>query len=473
MAVRGDVTINWDLRIIIVDAPSAEISIQDLHDTVRAAEDDLKNMDNPPLISTAGKEALGSGVQVGITATLQNAKLAFEQRVVMLESGTITTPDTNGMTLIDSSATFITNGVEAGDMVMNHTDGSHATIASVDSETQLTLLTALDGGTDNQFDSADSYEILDWVQCNVSGGNLVAVDTEGNEIDPIFPTFGTQVVRTSSSSATLTEQTLNEQTRFLVESQRVSHSAFGEAFYWDPINGSDDNEGTIPSKPKLTFDAVYALTQAGRHDVIYIEASGASTVNITERITLDKAYTFLRGPGRHLRFKPTDTGGPTITVAAEGVELDGFEIETAATGSNPGVRVTTAGEFVRINGCFIKFCTGNGIEIDNGAHHIISDTIIHDCGGDGLNLMDGDECIITRMDIRDNTGDGIRLEASGPAMALNNILADSTITGNGGTDIVVDTNVTKTRVAFSVIFASMTDNGLGTFDGTAGIGGPT
>lgn len=44
-----------------------------------------------------------------------------------------------------------------------------------------------------------------FVQCNVSGGNLVAVDDIGNDITPIYTTAYTQVVRTSSSSATLQE----------------------------------------------------------------------------------------------------------------------------------------------------------------------------------------------------------------------------------------------------------------------------
>jgi len=51
MPIRGDITVNWDLspRVIIVAAPSAELVIQDLHDTMRSLEDDLinnKSMEN-------------------------------------------------------------------------------------------------------------------------------------------------------------------------------------------------------------------------------------------------------------------------------------------------------------------------------------------------------------------------------------------------------------------------------------------
>lgn len=126
MAVRNDLTVDFSLspRIITVASPSAVVTIQDLHDTLRSIEDEPTNMAYDILISSAGKEALGGGVQVGITATLQNAKLAFAAR------------------------------------------------------------------------PGPSY-----VQCTVTGGNLVAVDANGDGIDPIEPTAFTQIVLTNAVSA--------------------------------------------------------------------------------------------------------------------------------------------------------------------------------------------------------------------------------------------------------------------------------
>jgi len=63
-----------------VDAPSTEITIQDLYDTCKWLEATQGGMDDPVLIEAAGKENLGGGVFVGLTATLQNALLAFEGR---------------------------------------------------------------------------------------------------------------------------------------------------------------------------------------------------------------------------------------------------------------------------------------------------------------------------------------------------------------------------------------------------------
>jgi len=59
--------------------------------------------------------------------------------------------------LIDSTATFVTNNVEIGDTVKNLTDGSQATVTGVTSETELAM--SLSGGTEDDWDAADLYEV--------------------------------------------------------------------------------------------------------------------------------------------------------------------------------------------------------------------------------------------------------------------------------------------------------------------------
>lgn len=82
MAVRGDIWVDWDVspRVIWIQSPSVELTIQDLVDTCRELEADPINMAYDFLISAAGKDTLAVGVVVGITATLQNAVVAFENR---------------------------------------------------------------------------------------------------------------------------------------------------------------------------------------------------------------------------------------------------------------------------------------------------------------------------------------------------------------------------------------------------------
>jgi hypothetical protein len=129
MVVRNDVVFDWGSspRVITVLDPASEITVQDLLDTCREAEDDLPNLVYGQIISAAGKENLGGGTRVGITVTLLNAVLAFQER-----------PGPN------------------------------------------------------------------YVQCQVSGGNIVAIDDNGDDISPIQPTAFTQVRVTASSSATIT-----------------------------------------------------------------------------------------------------------------------------------------------------------------------------------------------------------------------------------------------------------------------------
>lgn len=128
MAIRNDVTITWytSPRILTVASPSVEISVQEIVDTCRFFEDSTPGENYEFLIDAAGKEPLGGIVQVGITATLNNAQIAFEAR-----------------------------------------PGP------------------------------------DWTLCTLAGGNLVAVDENGDELDPRKPTAFVSVDRAASSSATL------------------------------------------------------------------------------------------------------------------------------------------------------------------------------------------------------------------------------------------------------------------------------
>jgi len=204
---RQDVVFDFNPspRIMEVDVPSVEINLQDLVDTIRINEDSFVGQTYNEMLKASGKEPLGGGVLVGITGELQNTLLAFARRDIPAQSGTATSSTTESVgkiTLIDTAATFITNGLKRGSFVINYTDQSTCDVFSVDSETQITC-TALLNGTDNDFDSGDAYDIFNVIQVKATGGNLVAVDSVGSPIAPVLPTAFTQVVIELSSSATL------------------------------------------------------------------------------------------------------------------------------------------------------------------------------------------------------------------------------------------------------------------------------
>lgn len=86
---------------------------------------------------------------------------SFQLEMQMIDFNTKLTGTTTGSDsatiLIDSSASF-TGKVAPGDVVKNTTDGSTTRVKSVDSATQITCFSLADG-TDNTFQTGDSYEI--------------------------------------------------------------------------------------------------------------------------------------------------------------------------------------------------------------------------------------------------------------------------------------------------------------------------
>ena len=80
MTIRSDITINWGVspRIIEVAAPSTELTVQDLYDTLRSLG--AEAIDEPEIIDGSGKEVLSATEAVGLTVKLLNAKVKFEDR---------------------------------------------------------------------------------------------------------------------------------------------------------------------------------------------------------------------------------------------------------------------------------------------------------------------------------------------------------------------------------------------------------
>jgi len=122
-------------RIVEILPPTTDVTVQEIVNALRDWEDD--NLSFDPLIDAAGKENLGGGVQVGITATLLNCQLMFTARSAPLEVGTCTQDDTTGQRLIASGGTFITSGVYEGCTAYNETSGAMAGVNTVVSETEL------------------------------------------------------------------------------------------------------------------------------------------------------------------------------------------------------------------------------------------------------------------------------------------------------------------------------------------------
>lgn len=251
MSIRTDVDILWELtpdRIFTVDSPSTALTAQDLHDSATNLEQQPTNLDDEKVIDSAGKEDLGGGTSVGQTSTLRTLRVAFDSGILQPSEGAVTTPDSTGITLTDSGANFTSEGVVPGDTVINMTDKSAGTVITVGT-VSLTLLRALRGGSDNQWDSSDEYAVFTNVQMELSGGNVVGTDGNGDSQEVIFPTAFTQVIRTSASSATLSEGSG-------ASASEVADAVWDELISGHVVAGSF---GQYIGKKLLTFAKWFAL----------------------------------------------------------------------------------------------------------------------------------------------------------------------------------------------------------------------
>jgi hypothetical protein len=100
-----------------------------------------------------------------------------------------------------------------------------------------------------------------YVQCSVNGGNLVALDVNDVPISPIEPTAFTQVLVTSSSSATLQD------------SQSLQAGTFGGFVAIDvtsPHSGVDFPVGTRGSPVNNVSDAILIAEELGLRDIIIL-----------------------------------------------------------------------------------------------------------------------------------------------------------------------------------------------------------
>jgi len=95
-----------------------------------------------------------SDVQITVNGVAQTVGVDFIDRLV---GDTVSSGTTDGITtnqLINSTATFVTDGVAVGDQVQNTTDSTYAIVSSINSETALTLNRDI-------FISGENYQIRD------------------------------------------------------------------------------------------------------------------------------------------------------------------------------------------------------------------------------------------------------------------------------------------------------------------------
>ena len=254
----------------------------------------------------------------------------------------------------DAGYTPGTNSVLLVDTVTTNTDqvGTDSALLAASAPTNWSSLTIDATGTV----SSDAIQVSgDYVAAN----NLeLQYDTTGLT-GQTFPASQAQADRNAA----------------LTESQRGRHTWSGNVYYVDPVNGdthANGNRGGKDDPYKTIQDCHDNAVTDSNHDVIILvpgAAAGVTTHTIAGTTTLSKRYLFIRGPGRD--FIITRTGsGDTIAITADGVEISGVQIGTAASGSGDGIDITDA-DFTSIHDCWFLDTQGDGIHVlrgDNGQY---------------------------------------------------------------------------------------------------------
>lgn len=295
--------------------------------------------------------------------------------------------------------------------------------------------------------------------------NGITVDTQ--TINAFVGSFSIEhrVSEEPSIKSKIKDSNLNDSLKNIIdvtESNRLhhTHSALGDIFYVDPVNGdtfANGNRGGI-SDPLLTLqDAHDNLVTDSNHDLIILVSGatgGHTTHTVAATTTFSKRYMFVRGPGRD--FIITRTGsGDTINITGEGIELSGFQLETAGTGTGDGIEATA--DFAYLHDLWINDTRGNGILINQAENCIIEDNRFQDTGaggaGDGVQISgtgtSSSNNMIRRNIMEDVQGDGIRVVGG---TILDTIIQGNTIHGCSGWGINISGDSTD---------AIVTDNRLG------------
>lgn len=242
----------------------------------------------------------------------------------------------------------------------------------------------------------------------------------------------------------------------IVESQRGGHTHAGIIVYVDGTGGSDTTGDGSRSLPFATITKALTVCSANAHDlIILLPRAGQSPNVITEAagVTINKNYTFIRGPGRDVRVTRVGAG-PVITIAASGVELSGFQVSTAGAASN-AVQVSSS-DFARLFRLWIDSATQDGVNVAVGTNCRIEQCAITAAARDGVRVESGAGsgyyCRITDGIIRDSGGSAINLQGAdaSDSQIQRNVIRDNAvgITLSSG---VSDTVITDNRMVNNVV----------------------
>lgn len=141
-----------------------------------------------------------TGFNCIVAQTLSVVSDDANDRGFQLSSGTANT-SSGGLILVDDAANFTGDGVDVGDMIINDTQQFHGVVASVDSDTQLTVYEWYDGDAlnDYSFSEDDVYRVVDANDTGAAVIKLKGLDGSYNEISEYVILNGITPVTTTKT----------------------------------------------------------------------------------------------------------------------------------------------------------------------------------------------------------------------------------------------------------------------------------
>jgi len=286
----------------------------------------------------------------------------------------------------------------------------------------------------------------------------------GPETIACIVTGGNQVTIAQSSSPTIASED-NTAIKYLIESIRGSQpSGVGNAYFWDPVNGDDTNNGTTPAKAVKTFAQAQSLATDANFDIIYCLATDPSGITtVDENLSITKNTLKVRGPGHTFQIKPTTTNVDTISIGAHSVEVSGLYIETAPTGSANGISITGNRNFIK--DCWITNVRSQGINLIDSAFSKINNCVVEHCAGNGIKVNNNvTQLNISKNIIFDNV-DGVLFSGTGIA---DNLIENNIIYKHTGYGVEIGSGVLRTNIRGGNTFTKNTsgntlDNGTDTY----------
>lgn len=276
----------------------------------------------------------GGGTYTGFNATSnQNLRVLSSQGAdtgIEVSSGTATL-GSDAFNLIDSSATFISDGVAIGDCVINDTGHCHGFITSIDSETSLTVF-RMTNGIVNQYQNSvgDSYRIAS------STGTGCAVIRIQSILNSTFEKQPPAYVILNGANPVI----------YNIDAMRCSVAKA----VLSGSNGKNVGEITITQETDTTN--VFAV----------VPTTGRTTIGCTT-VPKDKIYAVKRIRGSIVRANGSPGSATVIMYTREpGGSWNGdrvFELQTGAS-----VDFKLEGAMVFVEGTDIKFTVGD--VSDNG-----------------------------------------------------------------------------------------------------------